>query len=80
MLRRVRVFLGCGTVAGRFFAAGEPVPRTAGKNSAAVLSVHTEQPERVPVSGPQERPDGDNVQSDTVHAHVLHHSRVPGGR
>jgi len=67
-------------VAGRLVAAGERVPGTAGEDSAAVLSVHAEQPERVPVPGPQEPPDGDRVQSDTVHAHVLHHARVPGGR
>jgi len=67
-------------VAGRFFATGERVPGTAGENSAAVLPVHAQQPERVPVPGPQAAPDGDRVQPDTVHGHVLHHARVPGGR
>lgn len=77
MLRRIRVFLGDGTVAGRVFAAGELVPGTARENSSAVLSVHPEQPERVPVPEPQGTRQVGHIQPDTVHAHVLHHARVP---
>lgn len=80
MLRRVRLFLGHGAVAGHGFAAGEPVPGTGGENSAAVLSVHAEQPAGVSTPEPQGPRVGDGVQPDTVHAHVLHHARVPGGR
>lgn len=32
------------------------------------------------VPGPQEPKNRDRVQSDTVHAPVFHHARVPGGR
>lgn len=80
MLWRVRVFLGDGAVARHGFAAGEPVPGTGRENSYQVLSVHQEQPANVPVPGPQGPRVGDGVQPDTVHAHVLHHARVPGGR
>lgn len=80
MLRRVRVFLGRRTVAGRSDAAGERVPGTAGENCAAVLPVDAQQPERLPVRGPPGPADRDRVPPHTVHAHVLHHARVPGGR
>lgn len=79
MLRRIRVFLGDGPVAGHELAAGERVPGTAGENRAEVLPAHAGQPERVPVPGPQGPEIRGRVQPDTVHAHVLHHARVPGG-
>lgn len=79
MLRRVRLFLGYRAVAGRQFQAGERVPGTAGKDRTAVLPVHAQQPERVPVPQPQGPRVGDRVKRDPVIAHVLHHARVPGG-
>lgn len=80
VLRRVRVLLGGGPVAGHQLAAGERVPGTAGEDRAAVLPVHAEQPERVPVPGPPGPGHRGRVKPDPVHAHVLRHARVPGGR
>lgn len=77
MLRRVRMFLGSGTVAGHCFATGKLVPRATGKDSAAILFVHAQQPEHLPVLRSQETGNSDIVQPDTIHAHVLHHARVP---
>lgn len=80
MLRRVRVFLGGGPVEGRLGPAGQRVPGTGGEDRVAVLPVHAQQPARVPVPEPPGPEDRDRVQPHTVHAHVLHHARVPGGR
>jgi len=80
VLRRVRLFLGGRPVAGRFLQAGERVSGKAGKDRSAVLSVHAQQQERVPVPEPQGPQFGDHVPLDPVDAHVLHHARVLGGR
>lgn len=80
MLRRVRLLLGVRAVAAQRFAPREPVPGTRGQDSAAVLPVHAQQPEPLPVPRPQGPRVGGHVQRDPVHAHVLHHARVPGGR
>lgn len=80
MLRRVRLLLVVRTVAAQLLAPGEPVPGTRGQDSAAVLPVHAQQPQPVPVPEPQGPRFGGRVQRDPVHAHVLHHARVPGGR
>lgn len=80
VLRRVRLLLGVRTVAARLLAPGKPVPGTRGEDSAAVLLVHPQQPERVSVPEPQGPRVGGHVQRDPVHAHVLHYARVPGGR
>lgn len=65
---------------GHEHATGERVPGTGGEDRAQVLPVHAQQPERVPVPGSQGPGDGDLVQRDTVHGHVLHHARVSGRR
>lgn len=80
MLRRVRLFLGGRPVAGRLLQAGKRVPGKGGEDRAAVLYVHAQQQERVPVLEPQGPQFGDHVPPDPVDAHVLHHSRVLGGR
>jgi len=80
VLRRVRLFLGGRAVAGRLLQAGKRVPGKTGKDRPEVLSVHSQQQERMPIPEPQGPQFGDHVSRDPVDAHVLHHARVLGGR